>query len=367
MFSARKLETFGTPMAFFSSDGTQLWATVLDERRRLAVTSTGIVETPELARHGQQLRSGVTGEITMFWSGTFDPGQVEGLEGETCKVAQYSLADDRWGPDLELDPPDAAAFARHVIASPSGRRLAAVLSKPGAPTELVIWDLKARTVLRRHELAIPGREIDAMAFGTNEDRVLGMHGGALHAWPITGAPSVGPVVKGFSGFRSSRARWASADADLLPVANGHVLVHGVKGLLALLTEAGKVAWSHRGAQAYCATDVDRSRAAMSPSGNLIVAAVSRSDAVAGNAVIEVFGSDGTRLRLIPWSSGGTTVVDVAITDAGWIALATNKLLELFPPADQAPAKKPTTKKPAAKKPAAKPKKPAAKKPAAKKR
>ncbi len=204
----------------------------------------------------------------------------------------------------------------------------------------MIWDLETMAVLRRHELVRPKSvdglfEYGLLAFGSDEEAVIALsHHGALLRWPISGDPTVTPIVSStkavqFMGFRSG----LSSDADQLPTANGRVLVQDERGALALISEAGNVVWKHRGAPAYCAKERWQSRASMSPSGNFIVAAVGAAAALAQTSVIEVFAADGSLLQSIPWGSGSEKVTDVAINDEGWVGLGTTKRLQIYPPID----------------------------------
>jgi hypothetical protein len=315
------------------SDG-ELW--VRDAWSRVGcVTAAGFaISGPQLSR--LSVLGGHGGRVAFSFTRAEPEGDgVVDVVGTVMREPSLEFGAERV---LMRIPQSSGVFVRFMVAARDLSHVALVLgSSMGAPiSTLVVWREGQEVARYENLVAAEGGSVSGIAFTADGSSVLAITGGRLTRYPVTqGAPTSAAIDIGFEAFQSL------GGARHLPVSGSALLLHQYPhGALGLFTEEGAPLFVHSAPQAYCTRELRRSVASLAPSGRWIVAAVGAPDALDGNAVIEVFDARGSSARRIEWKCAKSEYAsDVAIDDEGWIALATNKKLEIFAPEGYAAPKK----------------------------
>lgn len=214
-------------------------------------------------------------------------------------------------------------------------RHAAVLEERGGTTVLSLWSIERAARVAEHVLSEADHAALAVAVTAEAARVI--VGQSLVSHPFDGSAAKVSALGGLG-----RAFEPMGGAVRLPCTPaGEVLLQGFDGSLSLVGPNG-VVFQHTSGDGYAARSSRASVASVSPRGSLVVAAVG-SEATSGVPAIEVFDRSGALVRRLEWKCGKSeTVYDVAIDDAGWIALASTHRAEIFAPEGHV-AKKPKKK------------------------
>lgn len=261
---------------------------------------------------------------------------VVGVVGTVMREASLAFGAERV---LSRLAQSSGVFVRFMAASGDLTHVALVLGSNRASTAvntLVVWREGEEVARYENLVAAEGGSVSGIALTADGSSVLVVGGRRLTRYPVTqGAPTSAPIDVGFEAFQSL------GGAFHLPVSGSTLLLHQYPhGALGLFTEEGAPLFVHAAPQAYFASELRRSVASLAPGGRWIVAAVGAPDALDGKAVIEVFDAAGSSVRRIEWKCAKSEYAsDVAIDDEGWIALATNKKLEVFAPEGYAVPKK----------------------------
>lgn len=314
----------------FSADGTHVWVKPL-WGNPFAVGEGGVIEWP-----GQPLRSSIV------WADAgralFSSHVVEGPDAALEDVHRVVVLDAAGvavaGP-LEVARFRQDASSTGLVDVSADGRFVATLERAESGSVVLLWSLEHGRQLARHTLPQPADVVKAVSLAA--DAALVVAGDACVRFPVDGGER---STTRLDGARHVGALASIGGANRLPVSvAGDVLVQDQDGALSLFDPTGACLFRHGAPQSYLASEPRRIAAAISPSGAHVVAAVGI-DATSGAACLEVFDRRGALVRRIDWkASKGESAYDVAIDDAGWIALATSHRAEIFAPEGFKSAKK----------------------------
>lgn len=211
----------------------------------------------------------------------------------------------------------------------SNGRFVGNLEERGGKANVALFALSDGAKVGDH--ALPNGSSVVGALGITDDAAFALAAGSLYRFPFDGGA---PRITKVAGKGDAQAFTSIGGARRLPIGrDDEVLAQGIDGELVLFSADGAVVFRHDTTRGY----MPKRNAASacvgghSPSGARVVVAIG-CDVASNVPVVEEYDRAGELVRRIEWKCGKREIVyDVAITDDGWIALATTHRLEVFAP------------------------------------